>query len=86
MTELTRQSRPRLCVFGTEVAASSWLEHVRAASSANLALFGASATDSTHPDRTPIDGNDALAVLRAAMRTWPGEDLILLRANTMLPP
>ena len=73
-------------MFGTEVAASSWLEHVRAASSANLALFGASATDSTHPDRTPIDGNDALAVLRAAMRTWPGEDLILLRANTMLPP
>ncbi|HEX7916518.1 hypothetical protein, partial [Rudaea sp.] len=73
MTQSTSTNRLRLCVFGTQAADADWLARVRAeAAGADVTLDDAS--------------NDANAALRAAARAWPGDDLILLYANTSLPP
>ena len=74
MTQSTSTNRLRLCVHGTQAADADWLARVRA--------------EATDADITALDGasDDANAALRTAARAWPGDDLILLRANTSLPP
>jgi len=88
LTKSNSNHRPRLCVFGAQAADAGWLARVRAeATDAELALFGASA-ERKDAERAPtrINDDDSSSVLHAAAATYPGEDLILLRANTALPP
>ena len=74
MTQTNSKHRPRLCVFGAQAADAGWLARVRAeAADAESTL-------------THIPGDDSSSVLRGAVADYPGEDLILLRANTALPP
>ncbi|MBN8886381.1 MAG: glycosyltransferase [Rudaea sp.] len=85
MIDSNLQTRPRLCVFGAQAAEAGWLARVRAeATNCDLALFGASADSGDAFAR--IEGDDAAAVLHAAAEAWPGDEVILLRANTTLPP
>ncbi|MBS0565924.1 MAG: glycosyltransferase [Proteobacteria bacterium] len=90
MTESNSTNQRRLCVFGAQAASATWLARVRnEIANAGLELFGPSsalAGASAHGAFAAIADDDAVAVLRAAARAWPGDDLIMLRANTVLPP
>lgn len=67
----TSTARARVCVFGS--ADATWREALaRGAAGAPVAFLDAP--------------SDAGAALRAAAAAFPGEDLILLRAGTVLPP
>lgn len=88
LTESNFKHRVRLCVFGAQAADADWLARAQAeARGAELALFGGSAVlDGTSNIHAQIAGDDVHAVLRAATKAYPGDDLILVRANTALPP
>jgi GT2 family glycosyltransferase/glycosyltransferase involved in cell wall biosynthesis len=79
----------RLCIFGPFDA--DWLAGVaRDAPDATLAMFAPAA--STPPASELIEqysipqAGDMHAVLRAAVALFPGDDLILLRSGSALPP
>jgi len=92
---LTRQSSSaRLCVFGSRAASTEWLAQALrdVDASTHLVIVDGAAGDTGDPaadrDATPLEagaGDDAIAVLRAAARAFPGADLILLRAGAALP-
>lgn len=82
-------SATRLCVFGSRAASGDWLEQVlQEAASAALVVVDGAVPSTGGRDITPLEtgsGDDALAVLRAAAKAFPGDDLVLLRAGTALP-
>jgi len=85
LTESKSTHRLRLCVFGAQPASTEWLARLRKdIADAELELFGASRAQAGAAAGSASD--DAAAVLRAAASAWPGEDLVLLRANAVLPP
>jgi GT2 family glycosyltransferase len=83
----------RLCIYGAQ-AQASWIAQLaerlpNGNAEAAIVLFGANARIDAVPQatrRADIATDDAHAVLRAAAHSFPGEHLILLRANTALPP
>jgi GT2 family glycosyltransferase/glycosyltransferase involved in cell wall biosynthesis len=81
----------RICVFGPEID-EAWLRSVAGSqpARATLALFGAAA-EATASDlpvarHAQVDAVDPPSVLRHAVGTYPGDDLILLRTGTVVPP
>lgn len=90
MTEPNTTNRLCLCVFGAQAASAEWLARVSEDSAGvPLELFGpsrAQAGAAAGDAFARIADDDAVAVLRAAAQAWPGEHLVLLRANTVLPP
>ena len=91
MTELQQAAPLRICIFGATVQAG-WLADVAAGvpDHATLALFGrwaaAELADARIVRHAGLEPADAGAALRAAAATYPGEDLIMLRGGTALPP
>ncbi|HEY4351658.1 MAG TPA: glycosyltransferase, partial [Paraburkholderia sp.] len=62
----------RICTFGAAPAGAGWLERLRA-----------------EAPRVPIetiDAHDAVSALKIAARRFAGDDLILVRSDTALPP
>jgi GT2 family glycosyltransferase/glycosyltransferase involved in cell wall biosynthesis len=72
LTPANTSPRLRLCIFGAQSADSGWLASARA--------------DAADATCLQLDDDDAAAALHNAAQTYPGDDLILLRANTTLPP
>ena len=91
MTELRQASPPRICIFGA-TAQAGWLANVASTvpADATLALFGRWATadlaDARIARHADLEPADAGAALRAAAAAYPGDDLVLLRGGTSLPP
>jgi GT2 family glycosyltransferase/glycosyltransferase involved in cell wall biosynthesis len=85
------RTAPRICVFGAAIS-DDWLAAMLASApdAAACALFGAcagAACDNARVSRHgDSDGLQASAVLQLAARLFPGDDLILLRAGSALPP
>ena len=91
MTELRQAASLRICIFGP-VGQAGWLadavEGVPA--DATLALFGRWASTDSDDARivrhAGMEPADAGAALRAAAAAYPGDNLVLLRGGTSLPP
>lgn len=81
----------RVCVHGARPVAADRLAALRARvpAQARCALFGACADAAAWPDAELVadmpDADDAHAVLRAAAARWPGDPLVLVRADADLP-
>lgn len=91
MSAPTRNDPLRICIFGPH-APPGWLDDVvaRLPDSATLVLFGGmadvtSAAASVERDHAG-EADDFASALRAAVERSAGEDLVLLRAGTTLPP
>ncbi len=65
----------RVCIFGAVSAAADWLAQITRGVPADARIQPLSEARS----------DDAVAALRLAAATFPGDDLILLRAGTLLP-
>ena len=91
VTELRQTVPLRICIFGA-AAQAGWLADVATAvpNDATLALFGRWASvdiaDTRIARHAGVDPGDASAALRSAAAAYPGDDLILLRGGTSLPP
>ncbi|HZX92508.1 MAG TPA: hypothetical protein VFE67_17860, partial [Rudaea sp.] len=91
MTELRQAAPLRICIFGA-TAQAGWLADVAdgVPADATLALFGrwasADLADARIARHAGVDPADAGAALRSAAAAYPGDDLILLRGGTSLPP
>jgi GT2 family glycosyltransferase/glycosyltransferase involved in cell wall biosynthesis len=91
VTELRQAPPLRICIFGA-TAQTGWLADVAKAvpADATLVLFGRWATADSSDARilrhAGVEPADASAALRAAAAVYPGDDLILLRGGTALPP
>ena len=79
----------RLCIFGTRAASGDWFAQVLQESThAAVIVVDGAASSTDEREVTPLEagaGDDALAVLHAAAKAFPGDDLILLRAGIALP-
>jgi GT2 family glycosyltransferase/glycosyltransferase involved in cell wall biosynthesis len=84
VTEPSRNATLRVCVFGA-AAEPGWLETLRAGlpARANVEAMALAEGGDDLPDE---DRRAFNTVLRDAARRFPGDDLILLRTNTTLPP
>jgi len=81
--------RTRLCIFGARPASPRWLAQVAAgATDAQVVLYDeAEASATIAGERRSLGaGDDAHAVLLDARTAFPGDDLVLLRSDTLLPP
>ena len=81
----------RVCIFGAAPPAADWLADVaHAAPATSLHLFGACAqtvsADARIQRHANLTASEAHAALRTAATVFPGDDLILLHAGTLLPP
>ena len=91
MTELRQAAPLRICIFGP-TAQAGWLADVAEGvpPDATLALFGrwasAESADTRIARRAGMEPADSGAALRAAAAAYPGDDLILVRGGTSLPP
>ena len=87
----THATRVRVCVHGARPVAAGRLAALRARlpTQARCALFGACADAFAWPDADLVaampDADDAHAVLCAAAARWPGEPIMLVRADADLP-
>lgn len=80
--------RTKLCLFGAQPADAAWLARtIDSARATSVVLCDLAApAGSTHERLEVGAGDDANAVLRATRAAYPGDDLVLLRAGTDLPP
>jgi GT2 family glycosyltransferase/glycosyltransferase involved in cell wall biosynthesis len=71
--EITHSAPVRICIFGAAPPAAEWLSSVVASVPANI-------------HAQTFTASSAAAALRAAAAAFPGDNLVLLRAGTLLPP
>jgi GT2 family glycosyltransferase/glycosyltransferase involved in cell wall biosynthesis len=86
-----RKAPLRICIYALDESSATQLDalRVRLPANARLALLGAGATGATWPDAERVtdasDAQDLFAMLAAAAARFPGEDLVLVRADLDLP-
>jgi O-antigen biosynthesis protein len=90
--ENSHSDRVRVCIFGDAPPTAEWLVEVTRALPADVAVaaLGACASASQSgariEQRSDLQAGLAHTVLPLAAAAYPGDDLVLLRAGTALPP
>ena len=72
--EISHSAPVRVCIFGAAPPDAEWLSAVAAGIPTGVRI-----------QTLPLPDNDATCALRAATTAFPGDDLILVRAGTILP-